>query len=308
MSTVTFPLPLTSAKKLVDSAPTALGELHDCTPLLADAAALRQHMVDEGYLYLRGVLNRAEVMAARLSMLERLAAEGHLDTTYDLNEAKAAPSTRIAFKPDLAAKNELVNKVIHEGPLIDIFTQLLGGEVRHFDYTWIRAVAPGNATPPHMDIVYMGRGTKQLYTAWTPYGDIPRQMGGLMVLERSHQNQRLVNGYGAKDVDKYCENRVGEGYTKMGGGGNITAGGWLSRDPVTLRKRLGGRWLTTDYQLGDVLIFSVFLVHCSLDNNSDRIRITSDTRYQLASEPVDERWIGDEPIAHGPDAKQGMIC
>ena len=82
MSTVTFPLPLTSAKKIVDSAPTALGELHDCTPLLADAAALRQHMADEGYLYLRGVLNRAEVMAARLSMLERLAAEGHLDTTY----------------------------------------------------------------------------------------------------------------------------------------------------------------------------------------------------------------------------------
>lgn len=308
MSTATLPSPLTSAKKVLDSAPTALGELHDCTPLLADPVALRQHMADEGYLYLRGVLNRDDLMAARRSMLEKLAAEGHLDLTYPLDAAKAAAGARIAFKPDLAVRNELVHKVLYTGPMMEIFTKLLDGEVRHFDYTWIRAVAPGIATPPHMDIVYMGRGTKQLYTAWTPYGDVPRQMGGLLVLERSHQHERLVNGYGSKDVDKYCENRVGEDYTKMGGGGNITNGGWLSRDPVTLRQRLGGRWLTTDYQLGDVLIFSVFLVHCSLDNNSDCIRLTSDTRYQLASEPVDERWIGDEPIAHGPEAKQGMIC
>ncbi len=84
-------------------------------------------------------------------------------------------------------------------------------------------------------------------------------MGGLMVLEQSHRNERLVQGYGAKDVDQFCENRVGAGYTKMGGGGNITPGGWLSRDPIKLRARLGNRWLTADYRAGDVLIFTVFL-------------------------------------------------
>jgi len=299
---------LTSAQKALDMRPTALGKLHDSTPLLDDSSALRQQMADEGYLFLRGLLNRDEVLAARMSMLEKLAAEGHIDLAYPLHEAKAKPGTRIAFKPELAVRDPLVHKVLYDGPMMDLFHQLLGGAVRHFDYTWIRAVAPGIATPPHMDIVYMGRGTKQLYTAWTPYGDVPRHMGGLMILEGSHRNQRLVNGYGSKDVDKYCENRVGEGYTKMGGGGNITPGGWLSRDPVTLRQRLGGRWLTTDYQMGDLLIFSVYMVHCSLDNTSDRIRLTSDTRYQLASDPVDERWIGEEPIAHGPAAKEGMIC
>ncbi|MEZ4706550.1 MAG: phytanoyl-CoA dioxygenase family protein [Caldilineaceae bacterium] len=308
MHTTTIPAPLTSAHKALEMTPATFGELYDCTPLLDDTVALRRHMAEEGYLYLRGVLNRDDLLAARRSMLEKLAAEGHVDLTHPLMEGKAAPETRVAFKPELAVKNPLVHKVVYDGPLMAIFAQLLGGEVRHFDFTWIRAVAPGIATPPHMDIVYMGRGTKQLYTAWTPYGDVPRTMGGLMVLEQSHRNQRLVNGYGAKDVDKYCENRVGSGYTKMGGGGNISPGGWLSRDPVTLRKRLGGRWLTADYQLGDVLLFSVYLVHCSLDNTSDRIRLTSDTRYQLAAEPVDERWIGEEPIAHGPAAKEGMIC
>ena len=33
-----------------------------------------------------------------------------------------------------------------------------------------------------------------------------------------------------------------------------------------------------------------------------------DSRYQLASEPVDERWIGVDPPKHGIRAKQGMIC
>jgi len=32
----------------------------------------------------------------------------------------------------------------------------------------------------------------------------------------------------------------------------------------------------------------------------DRLRISTDTRYQLASEPADERWSGEEPIGHGP--------
>ncbi len=299
---------LTSAQKEVNTTPAAFGELTDCTPLLDDPIALRRHMREEGYLLLRGLLNRDDVNAARHSMLERLAEHGHLDPAYPLEAAKAATATRVSFKPDLAVNNPLLRKVVYAGPMMAFFDRFLDGPTRHFDFTWIRAVSPGLSTPPHMDIVYMGRGTKKLYTAWTPYGDVPREMGSLMVLERSHLNQRLVNGYGSKDVDKYCENRVGKGYTKMGGGGNISPGGWLSRDPVTLRQRTGGRWLTTDYRAGDVLIFSVYLVHCSLDNNTDRIRITSDTRYQLAAEPVDERWIGEEPIAHGPEGKQGMIC
>jgi hypothetical protein len=82
----------------------------------------------------------------------------------------------------------------------------------------------------------------------------------------------------------------------------------MSKHPAKLRRRLGGRWLTASYQAGDLLLFSMFTVHTSLDNQSDRIRISSDSRYQLASEPIDERWVGDAPIGHGPEAKQAMIC
>jgi hypothetical protein len=300
--------PLTTAHKALDTSPDVFGFLTDCTPMLQDAEALRAHMRDEGYLYLPGLLDRDDVLHARRTMLERLAAEGVLDDRYPIDDAVARPDLHMAFRGDLALKNAQMAKVIYGERMMGFFDHFLGGPARHFDYTWVRAVAPGFGTPPHMDIVYMGRGTKNLYTAWTPYGDVPLALGGLMVLERSHKHERLNAGYGSKDVDTFCENRVGAGFTNMGGGGNISNGGWLSKDPITLRKRLGGRWLTTDYRAGDVLIFTVFNIHTSLDNNTDRIRLSSDTRYQLASEPVDERWIGESPIGHGPAGKRGMIC
>ena len=305
----TLELPrLTSNHRELDLSPDKFGTLQDATPLLADPAALREFMAREGYLFLPGALNREEVLAARRVCAERLAAEGLLDERQDVMSCIAKEGVKVAFRKDLAEHNPELMKVLYAGPMMDLFRTLIGTEVLHFDYTWFRAVAPGLGTPPHMDIVYMGRGTQKLYTAWTPIGDIPIETGGLMVLERSHLHDRLNKGYGTKDVDKFCENRREAGFEKMGGGGNIRDGGQLSNNAPTLRDRLGGRWLTADYRAGDVLIFSVFLVHASLDNQSNTIRLSSDSRYQSALEPADHRWMGENPSAHGPASKRGMIC
>lgn len=303
-----IPATMTSMRKIIDTDPSVFGELVTSNHLLDHPQALRDVLANEGYVYLKNVLNTNDITQARLLMLERLASQGHVDMDYPLAEGRAHPTSKVQFMPDLSADNPALQRVLYDGPMIDIFGRILDTAVRHYDFTWVRAVAPKRGTPPHMDIVYMGRGTKQLYTAWTPLMDVPLSMGGLMLLERSHNHTRLNEGYGAKDVDEFCENRVGDGYTGMGGGGNIRSGGWLSDDPVKLRKALGGRWLSADFAAGDVLIFSVFVVHTSLDNASDRIRLSTDTRYQRADEPIDERWIGDEPIGHGSAGKRGKIC
>ena len=57
--------------------------------------------------------------------------------------------------------------------------------------------------------------------------------------------------------------------------------------------------------MGDLLTFSMKLVHASLDNQSDAIRISTDTRYQLASEPTDDRWVGPAPRGHVGFHKRG---
>jgi hypothetical protein len=84
--------------------------------------------------------------------------------------------------------------------------------------------------------------------------------------------------------------------------------GHYSTDAIATRSDLGGRWLTAEFELGDVLIFGMYIMHASSDNNTNRIRLSSDSRYQLASEAVDERWIGSDPPGHGIRAKRPMIC
>lgn len=299
---------LTATQREIELSPETFGELESANHLLDDRQALCEQMDTEGYLFLPGLLDRDDVLAARREIAERLAARDVLDPSAPIMDLVARSPEHMALLPELAQENVPLRRVLYGGPMMAFFEHMLGGAVRHYDYTWVRTVGPEHGTAPHMDIVFMGRGTTRLYTAWTPIGDVPLSMGGLLILERSHRHERLNGTYGRKDADAFCTNKRGDSFTKLGGGGNITAGGWLSKDAVKLRERLGGRWLTADFRAGDVLIFSMFTVHCSLDNASHAIRLSTDTRYQLASEPIDERWVGEHPIGHGPQAKRGMIC
>lgn len=54
--------------------------------------------------------------------------------------------------------------------------------------------------------------------------------------------------------------------------------------------------------------FRMDTIHGSIDNTTQRIRLSTDTRYQRSDEPADESWVGENPIGHGPDAKIGRIC
>ena len=194
-------------------------------------------------------------------------------------------------------------RLLYEGRMMAFYTRLLGGEVRHFDFTWLRAVTPGQGTAPHCDIVYMGRGTTDLYTAWTPLGDIPREIGGLLVLEGSHKHDRLRLGYGAKDVDAYCTNHGDIRTTGNSGFGALTF------NPVRLRERLGGRWLTADFRAGDLLTFSMF--HRPLQPGQRFGPSAAVFRHALPNWPPsrwDERWVGEHPIGHGEAARREMIC
>jgi hypothetical protein len=67
--------------------------------------------------------------------------------------------------------------------------------------------------------------------------------------------------------------------------------------------------VTAEFSPGDFITFGMFLVHASLDNRTEnRLRISSDARYQRASEPIDERWIGVNPSGHSTAGKRGRIC
>ena len=307
-----------------------VGLLRRSDEVVGDRDELWRRMEEDGYLFLPGYLDREEVVAAREELCDRLYKAGMLNPDYPAIEGVIATGEKIvgeatgAFMPVLAKGNAPLEKVIYDGAMMAFYEFFLGGPVRHYDYTWFRAKQPGisTATTPHCDIVYMGRGTKALHTSWTPFSDVPYEMGGLMVLEGSHKIAALKQGYGQTDVDMYCEDDGREARAVVEGaqreGRELTgeesqkirwnSSGAYSNDAIAVREELQRRWLTAEYRMGDLLVFCMYLLHASSDNQTDRIRLSSDSRYQLASEPVDERWIGDDPPAHGIRAKQGMVC
>jgi ectoine hydroxylase-related dioxygenase (phytanoyl-CoA dioxygenase family) len=125
-----------------------------------------------------------------------------------------------------------------------------------------------------------------------------------MLLEDSHQKADRIRNYLQRDVDAYCTNKPW---------GQLKENGWsfdgtLAKNAASLRRKIGGRWLTAEYEPGDVLIFGMGMIHASIDNRTNRIRLSSDTRYQRADQPADERWIGQDPPGHGPRAKKGLLC
>lgn len=290
----------------LDSSEAALGLMESPCNAFDRPDSLQRHMAEDGYLLLRGCLDKDEVLAARRSILEQLAAAGQLDESAPLMSGRAKPDSQLWFQPELAQKNNpALQKLLYapDGNLMRFFSRFLGGEVRHFDFTWLRCLTKGAASPCHCDIVYMGRGTRKLYTAWVPLGNTDFEMGGLIVLENSHKNMRLQQTYGQRDVDSYCVNRPDDKARTANG-----LNGWLSRDPNKLRHSLGGRWLTAEFNMGDLVVFCMNMVHGGAENRSDRLRISSDSRYQLASEPVDERWIGENPPGHSSAGKLGRVC
>lgn len=293
---------LTSFGRQLDTSPETFGALESSAHLVDDADALRAKMQAEGYLFLPGYLNRADVLQARAEIAACLEREGVLDPNFPREQLVARSDATSTMRPDLVKANVPLLKVLYDGPMIAFYEKFFGEEIRHFDYTWFRAVLPGKGTPPHMDIVYMGRGTHELLTAWTPLGDVSLQLGGLMILEKSHLHERLNQNYAQRDVDRVCTNKT------RADGKPIQPRGYLSDFPDKLRANLGGRWLTAQYRAGDLLTFTSKTIHASLDNASNQLRLSTDTRYQPAAAPVDERWIGENPTAHGAESKREMIC
>ena len=292
--------PITAQGQALDIGPSALGELVP-TSELSDVDQLRERLRDDGYVYMPGFFPAEYVLAARHDLLDKIAGIGWLESGSDPDDALPSVSAERTMLQDVARASSLLQSLLYSGRIIRFYAALFGGPVRHFDFTWLRAYPPGPGTGPHMDSVFMNRGTLRLMTAWLPIGDIDLTLGGLAILEGSHRLGGIRNDYGSRDVDTYCSNReAAESYAVQE---SMVWNGLLSGDPVALREELGLRWLTAHFHAGDLVTFPLYTVHIGLDNNSDHIRLSSDSRYQPAGEPADPRWTAPTRVLTGRAAK-----
>jgi len=263
-----------------------LGELRDSNDLLDNTEALKARMSQDGYLLIRNFFDRETVMKAREAIVGYMDEKNALVPGEPLLEAVMPRTGRevrmtgqgaVTHHPDSLALFE--NK-----KLFDFFRRYFGEEAATFNYKWLRAVGNENFTGCHYDVVYMGRGSQRVHTVWIPIGEIPVSQGTLAILEGSHNLEsfaRLRSTYGGIDVDR-----------------DMISEGWFSSDPYEITDKFGGRWLTTAFNPGDVLIFGLFTMHASTTNLTNKFRISCDIRFQPAAEKMDERWAGKNPEGH----------
>jgi hypothetical protein len=278
---------LTTNGHPLDTTPERFGELEPANASLGDPAALRERMADQGYLFFRGLLDPSIVLDARREILLKYAILGEIDDRHPLDDAVAGSGAGVPTA-NLRAFSDSVRSGAHyrrvtDGPeVLGIHEALLDGAVRVFDMRWPRFVRPGEGCGFHCDGPYMNRGTSRIFSSWIPLGRVERHEGALVLLEGSHASERLKDGYLDRDADR-------DGLT------------WLADDPVEVQRLYGRRWLTTDFQPGDVLCFGMSMLHGAIDNRSPtgRCRLSSDSRYQRADEPADPRWNGKDFEGHG---------
>jgi ectoine hydroxylase-related dioxygenase (phytanoyl-CoA dioxygenase family) len=282
-------MPVSASSFGQDILPSMLGELRDSSSLVRDAPGMRARLNEDGYLFLRSALDPVQVMAARAEVLGRLLEVGEIREPA-IDAIATGTSRREQLVGDLGAfwqsvcEGPALRRVTHAGPMIELMERVLGGPVRPFDFLWLRAMPPGRASAFHYDHVYMNRGSDHLLTVWTPLGDLPIEDGPILLMENSHRWDDIIAHCRGFDVDR-----------------DKTRPGHVTMEPVTFAHERGCRLLTAHFHPGDVLIMSMFMLHGSLDNASpiNRVRLSCDTRYQPATDPIDERWIGPNPIGHG---------
>ncbi|MEE4145292.1 MAG: phytanoyl-CoA dioxygenase family protein [Halieaceae bacterium] len=245
-----------------------LEEFYVANGLLGDSEALRLRLGADGYLFFRGIVPAQRLLELRDQITRILHDIGWIRGGEDRLLAKAITLPCREGQPayfealDRILRLEALHSLAHEARLMGVMRQVLGDTVFPHPLSIVRLVFPDTpelATPPHQDYPN-NQGTQDLTAAWVPLADCSVSDGALAILEGSHKFGLFPRQF------------------HLGPGNR----GAILSDAVA-----GCRWLSADFEAGDVLLFPSLTVHRALENrNPERMRLSVDFRYQLEGEKL----------------------
>lgn len=269
---------------------------------------IRSRYLRDGYVWLKDIIPRSDIYDMREHYFTSLSSMKFLDPSSSPRDGIFDRALDPLIHQGLGAvpeksKEHLFNP-IHASPEYHQF--LAHPDLR----AWVRKVmgwekevilkrglirhnVPGSKCPSgiHYDQLFLRAGDPVFVSAWIPLGDCAANGGGLMYLQDSSElgveiEQRFKERQEKDDMPP--EERISAFNQHMGELGHLShdAEEWAQGEGK------GRRWLVANYEAGDVVLHSPWMIHASSRNEDaeGRIRLSSDVRFYQDGARVDSRW------------------
>ena len=252
---------------------TVLKELRVSNDAMNDPEELRHRISEDGYVFFKQLQAPDKLRALRREMLTTMQEGGWLVAGTDPMDGIADISTQCTEgDPEYTDvyhevyKLEAFHRSGHWHEVVDMVEKIVGREVLPHPQKIARLWFPkytAHTTPIHQDFVHF-QGNFQTYTCWAPVGDCPIELGGLAILPGSHKVNKVMEHHFSLGAGSLCVNE----------------------------DELSGEWHSTNYEVGDTLIFPALTIHKALPNlTEDRLRVSLDNRYQAVDDPIAEHML-----------------
>lgn len=235
-----------------------VAELTDSTNLIGNPQALRQRYLDDGVVFLRGVIDPELMAWAREKYREALTAEGLIDPAVE------AP-VWTGKKTDTWRPCDIIGTTVwHEVVKQPLLNEVMRGILAE-DPVWIPIAAHRSGLPTgplkEGQDIFAGRHQDGFYNegmlftiCWMPVRDVAMDNGSFAVAPGTHHRGSLHDTSLPSNA--------------------------IPRDAIP-----DDAWRSASFRVGDVLIFNYLTAHTALPNPSDEIRMSLDVRAIPASAP-----------------------
>jgi ectoine hydroxylase-related dioxygenase (phytanoyl-CoA dioxygenase family) len=230
-------------------------QLRDSNHAIDDFAELTRIYEAQGYLLFRDVLDRASIDRALRRMMDVVAKHGVVakGATTPLWAGGAIPKGE--YYEESPEFSGICNDLVSVPANLAVFEKILGEPVCQVPMVAYRSYPPFTPLSMVHQDGFFTQGVEGYRPIWMPLMMINEDIGGLVLAEGMHKAGYLHN---------------------------------LAKPPnfpIPADCIPEDRWATTVFHTGDVLVIHPCTPHVGMENRSDMVRFSIDTRVQSASNP-----------------------
>ena len=291
------------------------------TPADTPIPQIRQRLEEDGYVWVKGILPRQDVLAMREHFFSQYDGTGLLkpgtapiDGIYNSEDdvslhrgiGGGTPENEELKRITVAHTTAHYQNFTNHPNLRKMIRDLMGWEEEvMLRRTLLRHSVPGgDSTGIHYDRLFLRGGSAYFLTAWVPIGDTTSRGGGLYYLADSARlGQAMEDDFSERAKDLTPEEKV-SAFNR-----NMATTGYLADHPdefVEEHRRVaeqegtaskGYKWLIANFEAGDVVFHHPCTIHGSFGNDDPegRIRLSTDLRFYDKKEfdrgLADNRWM-----------------